>query len=114
MFSHWVTSSYSPPDDVMSSNYNDVASGPAAEEGRKRGEIGNKKRKEGMGEEWSGVGGIYRNFLCRLFLMHSNLVFWSCSAHSFKSMSALLRSGKLYQAVQWPPSSSALKVWVIS
>lgn len=46
MFSRWVTSSYSPPDDVMSSNC-DVASRPVAEEMRKEGKE-EEKRTEGM------------------------------------------------------------------
>ena len=48
MFSRWVTSRYSPPDDVMSSNCLDVASRPRVQKRRKEGK---KRRKEGMGEE---------------------------------------------------------------
>lgn len=44
-FPRWETSSYSPPDDVMSSNCNDVASGAGAEERRK------KKKGEERGEQ---------------------------------------------------------------
>lgn len=44
-FPRWVTSSYRPPDDVMSSNCIDVAAGPGAEERRKKKE----KEKKGRG-----------------------------------------------------------------
>lgn len=71
MLSRWVTSSYSPPDDVMGSNCNDVASGPGAQERRKKEE---KKRKELMGderrgEEWSG-----QHIISLPPLVHANLV----------------------------------------
>lgn len=47
MFSRWVTSSYSPPDDVMSFNCNDLASRAEAE---KKNE---EKERDGRGEEWA-------------------------------------------------------------
>lgn len=45
MFSRWVTGSNSPPDDVMNSNCNGVASGSRAEEGKKREGVRRKERK---------------------------------------------------------------------
>lgn len=63
MFSRSVTSSYSPPDDVMSSNCNDVAPGSGAEGEEKKEE---KKRSDGR-----GMGSLDANFL----FFFANLVY---------------------------------------
>lgn len=81
MLSRWVTSSYSPPDDVMGSNCNDVASGPGAQERRKKEE---KKRKGGRGEERRGVGSIL--FLCLPLYMQTWFLKKLSGTHAYKSM----------------------------
>lgn len=91
MFSRWVTSSYSPPDDVMSFNCNDLASGAGAE--RK------KRRRKGMGEERNGQH-LLKLSLARL--SYANL------KKKKKKRLLLLRNVTSYQAVLWPPSTSLL------
>lgn len=71
MFSRWVTSTYSPPDDVMSSNC-DLALSVVAEESRAEQ---NEERNEGR--DGRGVGHIHLNLIWHSFLTYEKGLTWT-------------------------------------